>query len=279
MCYNPPIMSESNQTTYVLGTDQDELDRLRHQNDVWRKLTYEAWQKAGIGPGSKVMDIGAGPGFVTSDLRSIVGPTGHVWALERSQNFTQHLKQLVGQNHWDNVSVISVDLMTDPLPDAQADFVWCRWVSIFLSNPEILVQKLHKALKPGGKVIFFEYLAYDTWRMIPDLPAIKDFLDRVQSSWRAHGGDPNVAAKLLQYLTKTGFNIESAKPHVFAPTPKDPFFSWLTAFMRVNTARSLASKEVTPAWASAFLHSIESAERDPNRVMITPTVLEIIAVK
>jgi tRNA(1-methyladenosine) methyltransferase and related methyltransferases len=37
--------------------------------------------------GKRVLDVGAGPGYAAIDLAEIVGPTGEVVALERSQNF------------------------------------------------------------------------------------------------------------------------------------------------------------------------------------------------
>ena len=61
---------------YVLGTDQEELDRLGLQHFVWRQHVLEAWDKAGIGYGDKVLDVGAGPGFASADLSEIVGKKG-----------------------------------------------------------------------------------------------------------------------------------------------------------------------------------------------------------
>src|SRR5919201_4355400 len=72
---------------YVLGTHQEELARLGLQHRVWRPVVLDCWQRAGITVGKRVLDIGAGPGYATIDLAEIVGPTGEVVALERSQNF------------------------------------------------------------------------------------------------------------------------------------------------------------------------------------------------
>src|SRR5690606_12052613 len=64
--------------TYFLGTHDEELERLGLQHRVWRPTVLECWRRAGIGPGSKVLDVGAGPGFAAADLADIVGPTGRV---------------------------------------------------------------------------------------------------------------------------------------------------------------------------------------------------------
>ena len=69
---------------YVLGTHDEELARLCLQHRIWRRVALDCWAYAGITLGSRVLDLGAGPGYAAADLAEIVGPTGKVVALERS---------------------------------------------------------------------------------------------------------------------------------------------------------------------------------------------------
>ncbi|MGB0332425.1 MAG: methyltransferase domain-containing protein, partial [Planctomycetota bacterium] len=69
---------------YLLGTNDRELQRLEAQHEVWRDLAVAALDRAGVGPGSAVLDLGAGPGFVTLDLAERVGPKGSVVGLDES---------------------------------------------------------------------------------------------------------------------------------------------------------------------------------------------------
>ncbi|HEX4846074.1 MAG TPA: class I SAM-dependent methyltransferase, partial [Geothrix sp.] len=82
-------MAGAGERDYVLGTHREEIERLGLQHRVWRPHMLECWRRAGITVGSKVLDIGAGPGYATLDLAEIVGPTGEVHAAERSGNFIQ----------------------------------------------------------------------------------------------------------------------------------------------------------------------------------------------
>src|SRR5688500_7198861 len=45
---------------YVLGTHDDEIYRLGYQHRVWRPRALDAWARAHIGDGCKVIDFGAG---------------------------------------------------------------------------------------------------------------------------------------------------------------------------------------------------------------------------
>jgi len=51
--------------SYFLGTHDEELERLGLQHEVWRPTVLDCWRRAGIGPGSKVLDVAAGNGNAT----------------------------------------------------------------------------------------------------------------------------------------------------------------------------------------------------------------------
>jgi len=111
---------------YVLGTHDEELARLGLQHRVWRPMVLDCWRKAGITVGSRVLDMGAGPGYATVDLAEIVGSAGQVVALERSNKFVNALKEAVGARSLTNVKIHELDLMTYSFPENDYDFSWCR---------------------------------------------------------------------------------------------------------------------------------------------------------
>ena len=110
---------------YVLGTHDEEIARLGLQHRVWRPVALESWQKAGITVGSRVLDVGAGPGYATVDLAEIVGPTGEVVALERSNKFVRAMEKACRARSLTNVKIHELDLMTDNLPKGDYDVSWC----------------------------------------------------------------------------------------------------------------------------------------------------------
>src|SRR5205085_7389357 len=94
---------------YVLGTHDEELLRLGLQHRIWRPVVLDCWQKAGITVGSSVLDVGAGPGYATTDLAEIVGPAGKVVAVERSSNFVRTLKERCQGETYRNVEINVMD--------------------------------------------------------------------------------------------------------------------------------------------------------------------------
>ena len=48
------------QAPYILGHDDNELDRLIRQARFFGDLTEEVLRRAGVGPGMRVLDVGCG---------------------------------------------------------------------------------------------------------------------------------------------------------------------------------------------------------------------------
>jgi SAM-dependent methyltransferase len=266
----------SERSTYVLGTEAAEMARLGLQHRVWREVMLGAWRRAQLQEGMTVIDVGAGPGYATEDLCDAVGASGHVLAVERSDLFVDRLRSLAAASPSISLDVHQLDLMT-AAPIGPADFAWCRWVASFVSDVGQLAGWLARSLKPGATAVFHEYLAYDTWKFAPPSGVLDEFVREVMSSWRASGGEPNVAPSLIGALRAHGFRIISTRPHVAATTPADLWWRWPAAFINVNAERLASLGRVTPEWASAVRDALAHAERDPDCVMTTPMVLEIIA--
>ena len=266
---------------YVLGTHNDEHARLGMQHSLWQEFVLDAWKRAGICTGTRVVDVGAGPGFATMDLADIVGATGHVTAVEISSKFAQEVKDQANVRGLKNISVHIVDLMHEDIPLANAgvqfDAAWCRWVCMFVPDVGALVRCVHNALRAGGVAVFHEYVHYETYGLQPPTPGIDSFTQEAMKSFSARGGNANIAGTLLKELRLQGFEIMSIKPIARAARPHEPLWQWPAGFIRTYLPRLIELGQVDNAFAENVLAELARAEQDPQSIMLTPTVLEIIA--
>jgi SAM-dependent methyltransferase len=271
------FMSSAAERDYVLGTHDAEVRRLAFQHDLWRPRVREAWLAAGIGAGSRVIDVGAGPGFATLDLAELVGPLGRVVAVERSRRFLDHLQVECHARGLAHVDAHEIDLMHDAIPARGLDAAWCRWVACFVGDPALLLTRLRETLRPGGTLVLHEYVDYATYRCLPPRPAIDQFVQEVMRSWREHGGEPDIARAMPTLLAAAGFRIQSTRPLGLSAMPHEPAWQWPAGFVRTNTPRLLEMGRVDRAWADRVLDELAAAEADPTSVFVSPLVLEIVA--
>jgi SAM-dependent methyltransferase len=273
------VASVDSSGDYILGTDEEELARLELQNQVWRPHVLKCWREAGIANGSHVLDVGAGPGYASADLAALVGYSGRVTALERSQRFVAALEQTICRRSIQNITVHRLDLMYDELPRGDYDFSWCRWVATFVDDCAMLIAKLASVLRSGSVAVFHEYAQYATWRLAPRLPIQEEFVQRVTDSWRATGGDPDVALRLPFLLNENGFRLRKVVPRIFCLRAADTLWQWLASFIDSGARRLEALQLADAQFAEDLRTSFRAREENGESFMISPLLLEIIAIK
>jgi SAM-dependent methyltransferase len=264
---------------YVLGTHDQELQRLGLQHRVWRSKMLEAWADAGITEGSRVADFGSGPGYASFDLSEIVGESGEVLGIEQSARFVAFAKTEAQRRGITNIRFLEADLNEGIPWNHNIDIVWCRWVASFVRDLSTLVEHVSAALRPGGRAIFHEYVDYSTWRTSPPSPSVETFVAKVMDSWRASGGEPDVALTLRPTLLMAGFEVLDTTPIVFAVGPADFIWRWPSAFLKAYSRRLAENGEVTESWATQLSQDFAAIERSSNSLMITPLLLQIVARK
>jgi SAM-dependent methyltransferase len=257
---------------YVLGTHDEELARLGLQHRVWRPRVLDAWRRAGFTAGQTLVDIGAGPGYATIDLAEICGSEGQVVAIERSRRFLDALEGAAAQRGLSHIEVVEADLDADALPALAADGAWVRWVFAFVKQPQELLRRVRAMLRPGGRLVVYEYFDYRTWRLVPRAENFDHFVATVMKSWRASGGEPDIGLHLVAWMEECGFAVRETRTFTDLITPDDSMWQWPKAFIATGTERLVDLGYMTAEEASSVRETFARA----TRCMI-PGTLEIIA--
>ena len=275
-------MTESTERDYVLGTHDDEIERLGLQHRVWRPRALDAWRRAGFTTGQTLIDIGCGPGYASMDLAEIVGVTGRIASVDRSRRFLDVLEKSRRLRGLHQIDPIELDLDATDIPPSAvqgADGGWARWIFAFLKNPRTALQRVGSAIRPGGSLVIHEYFDYGTWRLAPRELDIEEFVVAVMQSWRADGGEPDIALDLPRWLAELGFEIQSLRPIVDIVQPSNFVWRWPQSFVEVNLRRLVDLDRMTPDRARVIARAVAAAQAKPHTYMITPAVLEIIAIR
>lgn len=264
---------------YILGTHDEEIVRLGLQHKVWRPKMLDAWRRAGITIGQMILDVGCGPGYASLDLAEIVGSSGKVFAIDRSHRFLDALESTRKQRGLENISTVELDLDEGELPSVGADAAWCRWVFAFVKHPRELLARIGKALKPGGVVVIHEYFDYHTWQFAPRSPEHEEFVRLVMQSWRETGGEPDIGLSLPSWLKDLGFELKTLNPIIEIFPKTSYWWQWPKSFIDVGLRRMVDLGLLTKDRARAIKDDFAAREAQVGTLMITPAVLEIIAVR
>jgi ubiquinone/menaquinone biosynthesis C-methylase UbiE len=264
---------------YVLGTHDDEIQRLGLQHNVWRPRALGAWQRAGFTVGHTIVDVGSGPGYATLDLAELVGADGRIIAVDRSRRFLDALEARRNAQGIDNVTVIESDLDDIAFDASIADGAWCRWVLAFVPRPRTLLERIARALKPGGVFVSHEYFDYAAWRAVPRSPLFEEFVSATIANWRRSGGEPDIGLEVPRWLEELGFEIESTKTLIDVISPRDYLWQWPASFMEVGFRRLVDLGAIPADRVAAMEQALHDVARSPNMRMITPGLLEVIARK
>ena len=266
-------------SSYLLGTHTEELERLRFQHQLWRPSAQDAWQQAGLASGAKVLDVGAGPGFASIDLARIVGPSGRVLGLELSEAYVAAGQALARSAELPQLELRRHNLLRDPWPAEGFDLAWCRWVAMFLSDLEPLLTGLEQSLRLGGQLVLHEYVHWDTFGLHPGGRAIARFGQACQRSFRDAGGDPDVNRRLPALLAARGWRLEALRPLPVAGNSSSMAGQWMQRFVAVYRERLQELGLWSSSDAAEAEREMAAAATDRGSFWVGPTVLEVRATR
>lgn len=121
---------------------------------VWERQSQRAsladawWDMLGLRPGARIADVGCGPGFFTLAFAQRVGPTGHVHAVDASDDALAHLRSRLDPAHHANVTTESLDIAKHPLPALRFDAILLTDVLHHADDPQAALRNLRETRAP-----------------------------------------------------------------------------------------------------------------------------------
>jgi len=113
-------------------------------------------KEVGIEEGFHVLDYGCGSGSYITAVAELVGNSGKIYALDINPLAIQMVKRNAAKNQLTNVETIISDAKTG-LPDDSIDVVLMYDVFHDLTDPNGVLEELHRVLKPDGILSFNDH--------------------------------------------------------------------------------------------------------------------------
>jgi SAM-dependent methyltransferase len=164
------------------------------QSAFWGDLTEEVFQRAGLGAGMHVLDIGCGAGDVAFLTARLVGPWGSVLGIDRSEDAVKRASARAAEYGlgWCHFSVADVNAFET---DQRFDALVGRLVLMYLDEPARTLRSLVRHLNPGGIVAFHE-IVLNSMQSVPSVPLLRRVEQWVITALERAGAEADMGLKL-----------------------------------------------------------------------------------
>lgn len=172
-------------------------------------------------PGSRLLDVGCGPGTITMDLAELVGPTGRVTALERTDEALDLARGEATRRGTTNVDFTVGNVTALDLPDDSFDVVHAHQVLQHVDDPVRALREMRRVCRPGGIVAARES-DYSGFTWFPASPELDRWLELYLRVARSNHAEPDAGRRLLSWAQRAGFTDVTAGSSTWCyATPMD----------------------------------------------------------
>ncbi|MCR9247552.1 MAG: methyltransferase domain-containing protein [bacterium] len=271
---------------YVLGTGDDELERLGLQSRLWGDVALTAFRRAGIRLGHRVLDVGCGPGHASFDLAQLVTSRGEVVAVDESAEFLTHLREQIVSRNLPQITPLLGDVQELDTLLAGADtnssgfdLAFARWVLCFVARPAAVVTAIANALRPGGRVIVHDYFHYESMTLAPHSKVHDRAVAATAKAWRDRGGDPDIVGRLPAMMRDADLEIERLECLQRSPRGTDSMYAWVDVWWHTFAPKLVEQGRLDAGDCDQLLAEMAERRGDPDVFIHCPPVYELVAVK
>jgi len=119
--------------------------------------------------GMQVADVGAGDGDWAERLAEKVGPAGHVYATEITDEDVQEIASRADRGGLGNLTAVLGSATDTGLVDGCCEAILLRMVYHHFTDPAPMRASLRRALRPGGRLAVIDLRPQD-WGDLPRVP-------------------------------------------------------------------------------------------------------------
>jgi ubiquinone/menaquinone biosynthesis C-methylase UbiE len=204
--------SSNSEDFYSFNTfenQDEEFKRLVLQASIVESLELSFLKKAGLKDGDFILDVGSGPGTISSMLAKNF-PKSKVIGVEPEESLISKAVDFTKAQKLDNRCTYAKGLADSiPVDDNTFDFAYIRLLLQHIENPSSIFKELQRVVKPGGIVCILD-VDDGLLNFYPDIPEWHTVEQLCQQSQATYGGDRRIGRKLFATMRDAKFkNVQA----------------------------------------------------------------------
>ncbi len=213
--YSQKSPASNRDATYTLGRTSHETTRLIEQSKIYGESTRLLCERAGIGTGMRVLEIGSGAGDVALMLAELVGTSGQIVGVDVNPAILETARQRAADAGIRNVEFIAGDARTLTF-EGKFDALVGRFVLMYMANPVDALQKLVAHLKPEG-IVAFQEPEYTLYPAIshPETPLMNQLIQWILDVFEHSGAHLDMGIGLYRAFVEIG--LPPPEMHLHSP--------------------------------------------------------------
>lgn len=157
-----------------------------------------------IKPTSTILDVGCGPGTITSDFAKLA-PEGKVTGVDTSEGIITSAQTTFPPSAQENLAFAVGDAYKLEFPDNTFDIVHAHQVLVHLKDPVAALKEFHRVTKPGGLIAVRDSSPSIVLSLKPDLPVIRSYWAKALAFMPLIGGNVLAGQQLEGWAKEAGF--------------------------------------------------------------------------
>ena len=183
-----------------------------------------AYGMAHLHPGMTVLDLGCGPGTITTGIARLVAP-GRVIAVDLEASVLEMARDNARAQGVDNIDFRVMDGYGLALEDDSIDFAHAHQVLQHVSDPVAILTEMVRVTKPGG-IIAVRDSDYSSFAWYPRLPELDRWMALYQATARRNGGEPDAGRYLLSWAHRAGLTDVTSSSSTWTYPAGEPARWW-----------------------------------------------------
>lgn len=222
--------------------------------------------------GERVLELGCGGGFYAFEAAQVVGPTGHISAIDISADQIAAARERCAAFGWVQCQI--ANLLELPHQGGEFDAVYSVQVLEYAGDLGKAFREIHRVLRDGGRFVNLS----TNWSSCAWHSENRERMRRVLDGWSAHEAHRDLPTILAGELRKAGLQLlrQRAVPMINTSYAENSFSYWITKVIPGYViSRGAVSKEEVDAWAAEFA---ELDQRGEYFFSLTPVLTEAIRI-